>query len=65
MQHIFKGMWGSQGNGPGQFNYPRGIAVDSDDDIYVADGDNHRIQKFTRYHHNVYFFVCNSNQLNE
>ena len=27
---------------------PMGIAVDSNDDFYVADGDNHRIQNFTR-----------------
>ena len=28
-------------------NYPRDIDVDSDGNIYVADTDNHRIQKFT------------------
>ena len=36
------GMPGSQ---KGQFSYPRGIAVDSRGDIYVADSRNHRIQK--------------------
>ncbi len=38
--------WGSQGDQPGQFNEPWGIAVD-DEFVYVADTWNHRIQKFT------------------
>ena len=29
------------------FNDPRGIAIDSSGYVYVADKDNHRIQKFT------------------
>jgi len=36
---------GQPGNGSGQFNYPRGIALDQNGDIYVADSRNHRIQK--------------------
>jgi len=36
---------GISGNGDGQFNNPNGVAVDSGD-VYVADSDNHRIQKF-------------------
>ncbi|MCP4428274.1 MAG: hypothetical protein GY803_27615, partial [Chloroflexi bacterium] len=40
------GGWGSQGDQPGQFNEPWGIAVD-DEFVYVADTWNHRIQKFT------------------
>jgi tripartite motif-containing protein 2/3/tripartite motif-containing protein 71 len=39
--------FGSQGSGPGQFNYPRGVTVDDDGNILVADTENHRIQKFT------------------
>jgi hypothetical protein len=31
----------------GQFNYPRGIALDSSGNIYVADTANHRVQKFS------------------
>src|SRR5262245_37272612 len=38
--------WGSLGTGPGQFNLPTDIAVASNGDVYVVDGDNHRIQKF-------------------
>ncbi len=38
--------WGSNGSGDGQFSFPSGLAVDSKDNIYVADTGNHRIQKF-------------------
>ncbi len=38
--------WGSIGTGDGQFVSPHGIALAPDGSIYVADGDNHRIQKF-------------------
>jgi sugar lactone lactonase YvrE len=39
--------WGTQGSGDSQFNYPAGIAVDSSGNVYVADTDNYRIQKFS------------------
>ena len=39
--------FGSQGSGRCQFLKPFGVAVDEDDNIYVTDGGNHRIQKFT------------------
>ena len=38
--------WGSYGASPGQFDNPIGIAIDGDGDIYVADTNNSRIQKF-------------------
>ncbi len=42
-----RGSWGGFGSGPGQFNAPQGICVDGDA-VYVADTQNHRIEKFTR-----------------
>jgi tripartite motif-containing protein 71 len=44
--------WGSYGTKNGQFSYAMGIAIDSDDNIYVADSgsnwdSNNRVQKFT------------------
>jgi len=33
--------------GDGQFASPRGIAVDSAGHVYIADSQNHRVQKFT------------------
>ncbi len=38
--------FGFRGYSPGQFNTPKGIALDFDDSILVADNHNHRIQKF-------------------
>ncbi|MFH1367831.1 MAG: SMP-30/gluconolactonase/LRE family protein [Elusimicrobiota bacterium] len=39
--------WGTLGSGDGQFNYPRGIEIDSQNNVYVMDMFNNRIQKFT------------------
>ena len=38
--------WGDPGDKPGQFNTPHSIAIDAQDNIYVADRGNHRIQVF-------------------
>ena len=38
---------GITGTANGEFSGPRGIAVDAVDNVYVADTDNNRIQKFT------------------
>ncbi len=35
--------WGSPGSGPGQFQSPKGLAVDGQGNVYVADGGNNRI----------------------
>ena len=41
-------MFGSHGSGKGQFKYPRGIAFDSEQNVYVGeDRRNTRIQIFT------------------
>ena len=39
--------FGQLGSAPGQFQRPRGVAVDSTGNTLVVDGDNHRIQKLT------------------
>jgi polyhydroxyalkanoate synthesis regulator phasin len=41
---VFQFMFGTQGNGEGQFNLPWGITVDNADSIVVADRLNHRVQ---------------------
>ena len=39
--------WGCPGSENGQFDFPDGgVAVDGSGNVYVADGVNHRIQKF-------------------
>ena len=37
----------ASGSGDGQFISPNAVAVAPDGSVYVADSDNHRIQKFT------------------
>jgi parallel beta-helix repeat protein len=44
--YRFLRKWGGYGTGTGQFKYPKGLAVDSAGNLYVADKSNHRIQKF-------------------
>ncbi|MCL5099011.1 MAG: peptidyl-alpha-hydroxyglycine alpha-amidating lyase family protein [Candidatus Omnitrophica bacterium] len=38
--------WGSHGTGPGQFDTPHSIAVDSRGTVFVSDRENNRIQIF-------------------
>lgn len=43
---VFDGQWGKEGDEPGEFDRPYGLAVDKDYNFYVADFGNHRVQKF-------------------
>jgi hypothetical protein len=42
------GDWGERGSQPGQIDGPSGIVFDENDDLYVVDGRNDRVQKFTK-----------------
>lgn len=44
-EHLFD--IGKRGTGPGEFNLPRDTVVAPDGSIYVVDGGNFRVQKFT------------------
>ena len=44
---TFLTVFGEEGEGEGQFNYPYGIACDSAGNVYVADYCNYRVQVFT------------------
>ena len=37
---------GETGSGPGSFDEPGGLTIDSQGNLYVADIFNHRVQKF-------------------
>ncbi|MCK9356722.1 MAG: dockerin type I domain-containing protein [Dehalococcoidia bacterium] len=43
---VFLFGWGGPGTDEGEFNMPRGIALDGDGNVYVADPYNYRVQKF-------------------
>jgi DNA-binding beta-propeller fold protein YncE len=38
--------WGDKGTAPGQFRLPHAIAIDRNNNVYVGDRTNHRIQVF-------------------
>src|SRR5260370_25244426 len=38
--------WGEPGTGPGQFRTVHAIAIDRNDNVYVGDRSNHRVQVF-------------------
>jgi 6-bladed beta-propeller protein len=38
--------WGTKGSGPGQFNTPHSIVIDRNDNVYVGDRGNRRVQVF-------------------
>jgi DNA-binding beta-propeller fold protein YncE len=41
------GRWGEKGAGPAQFRVPHAVCLDSHGDVYVAEVDGKRVQKFT------------------
>lgn len=43
---TYSGQIGTKGSGSGQFNFPFGVAVDGQGDLWVTDFNNSRIQKF-------------------
>jgi tripartite motif-containing protein 71 len=45
-QYVFINKWGTNGTGDGQFHRPYGIDVDSAGNVWIADKNNARIQKF-------------------
>jgi hypothetical protein len=38
--------WGERGIGPGEFSEPTAVAVDCSGDVYVADTNNNRVERF-------------------
>ena len=48
--------------GPGEFNSPSGVAVDSKDNLYVADTGNNRIQVFDSHGNLLKYWNYSSNR---
>lgn len=46
LEGKFLRKFGKQGEKHGEFKYPQSIAIDSDDNVYVSDGQNKRVQIF-------------------
>ena len=42
------GDWGSRGSAPGELHGPAGLAFDGDDNLFVVDSRNDRVQLFTK-----------------
>lgn len=40
--------WGVEGRGDGEMNGPAGMVFDHEDNVYIADSRNNRVQKFTK-----------------
>jgi len=45
---VFRCKFGQLGPGKGQFNSPHGFCLGVDEDIVVADTNNHRVQVFEK-----------------
>ena len=44
--HPFELQWGESGTNSGKFLHPQQLAIDSENNIFVTDRDNSRVQKF-------------------
>lgn len=44
----FAAMWGETGSEPGQIDGPIGLQFDAEDNVYVVESRNHRVQRFTK-----------------
>ena len=56
------GTEGSAGSGDNEFNRPMGIAVSSDNKIYIADSHNHRVQVYDGYTRNYIATLGTTNE---
>ena len=57
-KRSFISRFGSYGQGEGQFSYPRGICVDPEGKVFIADHSNHCIQVFNEDNSFAYSFPC-------
>jgi len=48
MACVYRCKFGQLGPGKGQFNSPHGFCLGMDEDIVVADTNNHRVQVFEK-----------------
>ena len=44
----FIGKWGTPGSQAGEFNGPSGLAFDAEENLWVVDSLNHRVQTYTK-----------------
>ena len=59
-QQSYISKFGGKGQGKGQFSTPRGICIDPEGKVYIADYSNHRIQVFHKDDSFAYSFDCQS-----
>ena len=60
-RRSFISKFGSSGKGDEQFSNPRGICIDPEGNVFIADSGNHRIQVFRDNDSFAYSFPCQSN----
>lgn len=57
-KHLFQ--WGKKGDSKSEFNIPHGIALDENENVYVADRENNRVQVFDPNGKFIKQFIDNS-----